>query len=79
MENEGKIVELLTEMLIKQDDMIDELRSVKAEVSSVKNEVIKLNLQTTENSRAILKLADKVEKTADLEARVTKLEKTVYK
>lgn len=72
MENEGRIVEPLAEMLLRQDDMLDELRGVK-------DEVIKLNLQTSENTRAILKLADRVEKIADLEARVSKLEKTVYK
>lgn len=72
MENEGRIVELLSEMLLRPDDMLGELRGVK-------NEVIKLNLQTSENTRAILKLADRVEKIADLELRVSKLEKTVYK
>ncbi|MEO5603780.1 MAG: hypothetical protein ABIR06_22875 [Cyclobacteriaceae bacterium] len=72
MENEGRIVEGLSEMLLRQDDMLDELRGVK-------NEVIKLNLQTSENTRAILKLADRVEKIADPESRVSKLEKTVYK
>ena len=72
MENEGRIVELLSEMLLRPDDLLGELRGVK-------NEVIKLNLQTSENTRAILKLADRVEKIADLELRVSKLEKTVYK
>ena len=72
MENEGKIVELLAEMLLKQNEMLNELRNVK-------NEVVKLNLQGSENTMAILKLADKVENISDLEARVSKLEKTVYK
>jgi len=72
VENEGKIVELLAEMLLKQNEMLNELRNVK-------NEVVKLNLQGSENTMAILKLADKVENISDLEARVSKLEKTVYK
>lgn len=72
MKNEGKIVELLTDMLMKQDSMVEELRGVK-------NEVVKLNLQTVENTRAIFKLADRVETIADLENRVSKLEKVVYK
>ena len=72
MNNENKIVELLAEMLIKHDSMLSELKGVKSEM-------VKLNLQTTENTRAIFKLADRVEKIADLENRVSKLEKTVYK
>lgn len=72
MKNEDRIVELLAEMVIKQDSVVEELRNVKSEI-------MKLNLQTAENSRAIFKLADKVEQIADLESRVTKLEKVVYK
>lgn len=66
MKNEDRIVELLAEMVIKQDSVVDELRNVKSEI-------IKLNFQTAENSRAIFKLADKVDQIADLESRVTKL------
>jgi hypothetical protein len=72
MDNEGRIVELQAEMLIKQDAAVTELKLLK-------EEVVKLNLQSGENTRAILKIADRVEKIADLEARVSKLEKTVYK
>jgi hypothetical protein len=45
----------------------------------VEEQLVKLNLQTGENSRAIFKLADNVQQIADLHNRVTKLEKTVYK
>ena len=86
MKNEGKIVELLTDMLIKQDSVVEVLHSmdkelcgVKFEVTQVKSEISKLNLQTAENTRAILKIADRVETIADLENRVSKLEKVVYK
>jgi predicted nucleic acid-binding Zn-ribbon protein len=57
----------------------NEVSSVKNEVSSVKSEIVKLNLQTAENTRAILTLADKVEHIADLQSRVSKLEKAVFK
>lgn len=70
MKNEGKIVELLAEMLIRQDSMLDELKNVKSEV-------MKLNLQTAENSRAILKLADR--QVVDHEKRISKLEGIVLK
>lgn len=86
MENENRIVELLAESLIKQDKFVDELRELKSEVretnrrlEKVESEMIKLNLQTTENARAIFKPADEVAKIADLHQRVTKLEKEVYK
>jgi archaellum component FlaC len=93
MDNEGRIVKLLAEMLIRQDGMLEELKGVKNEVSSVKNEVssvkkevsslksevVKLNLQTSENSRAILKLADRIEQIVDHEKRISKLESMVLK
>jgi hypothetical protein len=79
MENEQRIVELLAETLLKQDLMIAELSGVKSEITGVKSEIIKLNLQSTENTRAIFKLANEIENIAHLHERVTKLEKAVYK
>lgn len=93
MENEKRIVELLAETLIKQDQMIaemvgikgevkdmkSEVINVKSEIKDMKSEIVKLNLQTTENTRAILKLANEVEKISHLHDRVTKLESVVYK
>ena len=77
---------LLAEMVFKQDQMVEEIKlvksevgGVKSEISGVKNEIIKLNLQTAENTRAIIKLADKIESIADLENRVSKIEKVVFK
>lgn len=86
MKNEGKILELLADMALKQDLMVDELRIVKEDLSNVKSEigklnseVIKLNLQTSENTRAIFKLSDKVELLVDHEKRISKLENIVLK
>jgi len=79
MENEKRIVELLAESLLKFDEMIDEQKITNKRLEKVESEIIKLNLQTGENSRAIFKLADEVEKIADLHERVNRLEKTVYK
>lgn len=100
MKSEDKIVELLSEMLIRQDSMVVEIKNVKREVTGVKQEVIglkqevsgvkqevtglkgemvKMNLQSAENTRAIFKLAQSVDQIADLHNRVTKLERTVYK
>ena len=72
MENEGKIVELLDDMIIRQDAMVVELREVKGEM-------VKLNLQTSENSRPVLKLAEELRLVADHERRISKLEQNVFK
>jgi len=56
-----------------------EVSEVKKEVSGLKGEMVKLNLQSAENTRAIFKLAQSVDQIADLHNRVTKLERTVYK
>jgi uncharacterized coiled-coil protein SlyX len=45
----------------------------------IEGQLVKLNLQTVENTRAIFTLAEKVDQIADLHNRVTKLEKVVYK
>jgi tetrahydromethanopterin S-methyltransferase subunit G len=93
MENESRIVELLAESLFKFDQMIDGHKAMVAEqketnkrldsmdqrLGKVESEVIKLNLQTMENTRAIFKLAEEVENIAHLHERVSKLEKAVYK
>lgn len=86
MAEDSRLVELMAEMLIKQDAMVDELKGVRSEVSSVKSEVTKvnseiakLNLLSAENTRAIMKLADKIDQLVQLEGRVKKLEAAVFK
>jgi archaellum component FlaC len=93
MENENRIVELLAESLIKFDALIEghnaliegqkatneKLDSMDSRLDRVEREIVKLNLQTTENTRAIFKLATEVESIAHLHERVSKLEKEVYK
>jgi hypothetical protein len=41
--------------------------------------MIKLNVQTVENTRAIIKLADRIEDFAEHEKRIQNLEKAVFK
>ena len=86
MENEGKIAELLAEALKRLDRLIDQhdetnatLQSVEKRTEKVENQLIKLNAQTTENTRAIFKLADKIDQLAELDKRVKELEKVVFK
>ncbi|MBX2893815.1 MAG: hypothetical protein KF763_00120 [Cyclobacteriaceae bacterium] len=79
MKNEDKIVELLAEMVKGQDKLIEEVSGMKTEISLMKTEIFKQGLQTSENSRAILKLADEIRLVAEHEKRIAKLEVTVFK
>lgn len=72
MKNDDRIVELLSDMVKGQDQLTDE-------VSKMKGEIIELNLNTSENSRAILKLADEIRLVAEHERRIVKLESIVLK
>lgn len=69
----------VTNVKVEVTNVKAEVTNVKAEVSSINTGMIKLNLQPTENTRAIFKLAEKVEQIAVLHSRVTKIENTVYK
>jgi len=86
MENENRIAELLAEPLIRLDQMIGEQKITNNSLENVNNrlghgegELQKLNLQTVENTRAIFKLADKVDQITELDKRVKELEKIVFK
>jgi len=59
--------------------MKKEISSVKKEILNMKGEVVKLNLNTSENSRAVLKLADEIRLVAEHEKRIAKLESIVLK
>ena len=70
MKNEDKIVELLTEMLKSQDKLVKE-------VSEMKMEIIKQGLQTAENSRAVIRLADEIKFVAEHEKRISKFQNCI--
>ncbi len=79
MKNEDKIVELLSEMLHKFDVLNDkvenlntEMKTVNKRLGSVEKEIVKLNLISAQNSRALLKLGDNND-------RIKRLEKAVFK
>ena len=72
MKNEDKIVELLSEMVKGQDKLV-------GEVTEMKRETFKQSIQLSENSRAIIKLADEIRLVAEHEKRISKLELTVFK
>ncbi|MBS1486828.1 MAG: hypothetical protein JST43_04505 [Bacteroidetes bacterium] len=86
MENEKRLVEIITELLIKVDEFVvrqketnQKLSSVDARLGRVETEIVKLNLVSEGNTRVFLKLANEVENIAHLHERVSKLEKEVFK
>ena len=93
MENEDRILEVLSESLKRQDQMLEEMKKtnerldqtngrlykVEIEMTKVQEELVKLNLHTNENTRAIIKLADRLEQVVDHEKRIAKLESIVIK
>jgi hypothetical protein len=79
MKNEGKIIELLTEMVDGQDRLVGQVSEMKDPIKQMNVEIMKQGLQTDENSRAILKLADEIRLVAQHEKRISKLEVTVFK
>ena len=72
-------VERLDHTVARLDQTVETLDHLEIKGEKIEGHLVKLNLQTAENTRAIYKLAEKVEEIADLHKRVTKLEKTVYK
>jgi hypothetical protein len=66
-------------MIVELKETNHRLYVIETKSDKVEEQLVKLNLNTGENSRAIFKLADNVRQIADLHNRVTKLENTVYK
>ena len=79
MKNENRIVELLAEMVHKQDEMVKNQSNTNERLERLETQMIKLNVQTSENTRAVIKLADKIEDFGEHEKRIQKLEKVVFK
>jgi len=79
MKNQDKIIELLAEMVHNQDITNQKLDNLEKRVGKTEKELAKTNAQLAEHSRAILKLADKLELVVDHEKRISLLERTVYK
>jgi uncharacterized coiled-coil protein SlyX len=90
MKNEDRLIEVMAELLAEVHEMrvdmktqMHELngRMEKLEVQQTRSssELVKVNLQLGENTRAILKLADKIEVVPDLIERVIRLEAEVFR
>ena len=75
MKNEDKIVELLAEMVQKIDQTNQNQKETNHRLESLEKQMARLNAQSKENARAIVRLADKIEDYAKHEEPIQKLEK----
>jgi hypothetical protein len=82
----NQLVEIMAEMRSEQRETNVKLRNVKSEVSDMKKELgifnremMKINLISAENNRAVVKLANQMEQFLDLDPRVRRLEAAVFK
>lgn len=74
MQNEDKIIELLAEQLIRQDQLIQEMREMKGGIRDLQEQQAKTNLAIGELRLSVTKLADEIKVVHDLEHRVSAIE-----
>jgi len=86
MSEEKKLVDVMLDILAEVHGMRNEMVGMREDISDLRHqqtqtnfELSKVNLQLGENTRAILKLADKVEVIPNLMERVIRLETEVFR
>ncbi len=83
MNNEERLIEVMAEPLAEvhemRTDTKSQLTSLNKDFQEMKTEMAKMNVQLGENTRAIIKLADKIEIIPNIIERIIKLETTVYR
>jgi len=79
MKNEEKLIEVMAELLAEVHEMCTDtkaqLTTLNQDVQEMKKEMAKMNPQISENTRAIMKLADNT----NIIERIVKLETKVFK
>ncbi len=78
MKNENKIVELLTDLLIKQDEIVGAINGVQSNVKKLNQEQTKTNLALGELRLSVMRLADEMGMAQEHEKRIDKLEHKVF-
>ena len=79
MKNDDRIVELLAEMVYKQDLMIDEFKVMNSEIKNLQKEQQLTNLAIKELRVSVMNLAEEIKVVHDHEKRIGILEKKVLK
>jgi predicted nuclease with TOPRIM domain len=86
MNNEERLIEVMAELLAEvhvmregMDEMRKDISALRGEQTKTNSELSKVNRQLGENTRAILKLADRVEVVPTLMERVIRLETEVFR
>ena len=78
MNNDDRVVELLTEMLFEQKGMKEELVQNNKNIMKLQSQQAKTNLAIGELRLSVMRLADRLEIIADHENRIDKLERAVF-
>ncbi|MGE0638362.1 MAG: hypothetical protein AB7P01_18115 [Bacteroidia bacterium] len=90
MNNEERLIEVMAELLAEVHEMRTDTKAqlttlnnkvegLNGRVDKLEGEMVKMNVQLAENTRAIIKLADKIETIPNIIERIVKLETTVYR
>jgi len=90
MKNEDRLIEVMAELLAEVHEMRVDMKTQLQELNGrmgnleeqqirTSSELVKVNLQLGENTRAIMKLANQVETVTSILERVTRLEAEVFR
>jgi hypothetical protein len=78
MNDDNRIVELLTDMLFEQRNMLAEQKKSNERLDKLEKQQAKTNLAIGELRLSFIKLADKIEIITQLDKRVLRLEDVVF-
>ena len=78
MENDPRIVELLSDMLHEQRTTNQRLEKVEYEIIGLQKQQARTNAGIGELSLSVMKLAEKFEIVSQHDKRITRLEETVF-
>jgi hypothetical protein len=78
MNNDNRIVELLTDMLLEQRTTNEKLETLTGRVEKLEKQQAKTNLAIGELRLSFIKLADKIETISKFDQRILRLEDAVF-
>ncbi len=79
MSKDDRIIELLAEMVFKQDLVVVELKGLSKRVENLEHQQANTNLGIGELRLSFMNLADKIQAIAEHEKRIDALERAVFK